>query len=82
MEYVEFLSCLYSEGKHKISVDVETNTRPQVNFTSKYLKFFHVIAQALKIRKVLTLEDITKDPGTNTIYGISELWFDDPMIGN
>ena len=34
---------------------------------------FHVNAQSL-IKKRLTLEDITKDLGTNTIYGISETW--------
>ena len=34
---------------------------------------FHVNAQSL-IKKSLTLEDITKDLGKNTIYGISETW--------
>ena len=34
---------------------------------------FHVNAQRL-IKKRLTLEDITKNSGTNTINGISETW--------
>ena len=72
----------YSERKLKLSGDVETNPGPQVNFKSltklfqnnnKYLKIFLVNAQNL-IKKRLTLEDITKDLGTNTIYGISETW--------
>ena len=72
----------YSERKLKLSGDVETNPGPQVNFkaltklfqnNNKYLKIYHVNAQSL-IKKRLTLEDITKDLGTNTIYGVSETW--------
>ena len=37
------------------------------------MKIYHVNAQSL-IKKRLTLEDITKDLCTNTIYGISETW--------
>ena len=82
MKNVKTLYTLYSERKLKLSGDVETNPGPQVNFkaltnlfrvNNKYLKFFHVNAQSL-IKKRLTLEDITKDLGTNTIYAISETW--------
>ena len=82
MKNVKTLYTLYSQRKLNLSGDVEKKPGPQVNFkaltnlfrvNNKYLKFFHVSAQSL-IKKRWTLEDITKDLGTNTIYAISETW--------
>ena len=82
MKNLKTLYTSYSVRKLELSGDVETNPGPEVNLkaltklfqnNNKYLKSFHVIAQNL-IKKRLTLEDITNDLGTNTIYGISETW--------
>ena len=93
MKNVKTFYTSYSERKFQLSGDVETNPGPHVNFkastkffqnNNKYLKRFHVNAQSL-IKKKLTLENITKDLGTNTIYGISETWLketDDLKVWN
>ena len=82
MKNVKYFHTSHSGRKLKLSGDVETNPGPQDNFkalaklfqnNTKYLKSFLVNAQSL-IKKKLTPEDITKDLGTNTIYGISETW--------
>ena len=79
---IKILFDRFSELRLQLSGDIEVNPGPQIIFKaltntfhnkSKRLKFFHVNAQSL-VRKRLVLEDIVRDLGTNTIFGISETW--------
>ena len=62
--------------------DIETNPGPSIVFkhltsffrnNNKRIKFIHINAQSL-LKKQIILEAFIRDPGPNTIFGISEIW--------